>query len=314
MIDRAPFIRPSSLGPIELCPGRPLMEARAVAEAPAIEHMDRPAAQQGTMGHAVVAQTLALTYHQPGGWTVPDDALAQMAHGMQRLEPWTRDAVRRCVAYAVALVDEASQGEYDIAVQIEMHLSGQGIDIARGGTADLVLVCRDPVTGRIRWVIVADWKLGWLDQGHAADHLQLGAYATMAADKYRPDLGTTVHLAQGRRQEFSSAHYQPADIDAVRRRIRAAVAGAWAEAPELRPSIDACRYCKALTLCRPAREHIMTAIERAALFGAATPEDRVALAEAAAMARRFADDARDLAKQWQAENQSEHAKRTRGAA
>lgn len=306
MTDRADFIRPSNMGAIELCNGKPLMERRAVTAVPAIDRISRPAAEQGTMGHAVVAQTLALTYHQPGGWTMPDDALAQMAHAMASLEDWTKDAVRRCVAYAVSLVDQAIQGEYDITIQIEMHLSGAGISIARGGTADLVILCRDPTGGKIRWVIVADWKLGWLDQGEAADHLQLGAYAAMAWDKYKPDLGVTVHLAQGRRQEFSSAHYQAADIEGVRARIVAAVRSAWADAPELAPSIHACRYCRALTHCRALREHLMNAAEQHALFGDQAA-DRIQLAEDAALARRFAEDARELAKQWQAEIQSNQA-------
>jgi len=301
--DRADFIRPSSMGAIELCNGRPLMEWRAITLVPALERMNRPAAEQGTMGHAVTAQTLSLTYQQPGGWTMPDDALGQMARAMDKLEAWTRDAVRRCVAYAVALVDQAMQDEFEVTIQIEMHLSGQGIGIARGGTADLVLLCRDLENGRIRRVIVADWKLGWLDQGHAADHLQLAAYAVMAWDKYQPDQGVTVHLAQGRRQEFSSAHYTASAIEAVRQRILAAVAAAWTDEPEIRPDIDACRYCKALLFCRTAREHIMHAADQLALFGESVT-DRVQLAKDAAMARRFAEDAREVAKLWSAQNQA----------
>jgi hypothetical protein len=272
-----------------------------VAIAEAIERILRSAADQGTKGHAVVALILALTYHQPGGWITPADALGQLAGHMEALEPWTRDAVRRCVAYAVALVDEAMQDEVEVTVQIEMHLSGQGIDIARGGTADLVLVCRNPDTQRIVRVIVADWKLGWLDQGEAADHLQLGAYACMAWDKYRPIQGVTVHLAQGRRQEFTSAHYRADDIETCRNRIRAAVAAANDPAAPVRVALEACRYCRAITLCRTLREYLMNAADTLALFGA-TPADRLRLAEDATLARRFAEDARELAKVWQADN------------
>jgi len=301
--DRADFIRPSNMGAIELCNGKPLMEWRAVTAVPAIDQISRPAAEQGTQGHTVVAQTLALTYQQPGGWTLPEDALNQMSMAMSKLEDWTKDAVRRCVAYAVALVDQAMGQGWRITIQIEMHLSGHGVHIARGGTADLIILCHDAQTDEIVHVIVADWKLGWLDQGHAADHLQLGAYAVMAWDKYKPRQGVTVHLAQGRRQEFSSAHYTASAIEAVRQRILAAVAAAWTDEPEIKPDIDACRYCRALLFCRAAREQLMYANDQLALFGDAVP-DRIQLAKDAAIARRFAEDAREISKLWAAQNQA----------
>lgn len=303
MIDRFEYIRPSSLGPIEACNGRALMEARTVRLVPAILQLSRPAADQGTMGHAVVAQTLALTYQQPGGWTMPDDALTQMAAAMARLEPWTRDAVRRCVAYAVALVDQCVQREFEVTIQIEMHLSGAGVGIARGGTADLVLLCRMPGESRVAHVVVSDWKLGWLDQGEAADHLQLGTYATMAFDKHQPYQGVTVHLAQGRRQEFTSAHYQPAMIEFLRPRILDIVHAAKSDAPTLNPTIEACRYCKAITHCRAVRERIMHAAEERALFGDEVA-DRIKLAEDAALAKRFVEEVKALQKQWQDEAQA----------
>ena len=303
MTDRSAFIRPSNMGAIELCHGKPLMEWRAVTMVPAIEQMSRPAAEQGTQGHTVVAQTLALTYQQPGGWTLPEDALNQMSMAMSKLEDWTKDAVRRCVAYAVALVDQAMGQGWRITIQIEMHLSGKGVNIERGGTADLIILCHDAETDEIVHVIVADWKLGWLDQGHAADHLQLGTYAVMAWDKYKPRQGVTVHLAQGRRQEFSSAHYTASAIEAVRQRIQTAVTEAWQDEPEVRADIDACRYCRALPFCRTAREHIMHAADQLALFGEAVT-DRIQLAKDAAMARRFAEDAREVAKLWSTQNQA----------
>ena len=301
MIDRAQYIRPSALAAIEICPGRPLMEARSIAVVPAIEKISRPAAEQGTLGHSVVAQTLALIYHQPGGWVLPDDAIAQMAPLIEKLNTWTRDAVRRCVAYAVALVDQANSAGYSPHIQIEIHLSGKGINIARGGTADFIILCKKYGEVKLDWVIVADWKLGFLDQGNAADNLQLGAYAVMAHDKYEPRHGVTVHLAQGRNQDFSGADYSANDIERVRERIIAAVGSAWDDRPELKPYIDSCRYCKAITQCRALRENVMHAAEQNALFGD-RDIDKIKLASDAALARRFAEDARELAKQWKLEN------------
>ncbi len=302
MISREDFIRPSGLDAAEHCNGNPAMQARAVRLVPAILRITHVVAEQGTMGHVVVAQTLALTYQQPGGWTLADDSLSQMAGAMSKLEPWTRDAVRRCVAYAVALIDQAVQQEYEVTLQIEMKLSGATVAIGRGGTADLIILCRRPGEAVIRWVIVSDWKLGFLDQGHAADHLQLGTYAVMAYDKYKPEMGVTVHLAQGRRQEFSSAHYTPEQIAALRPRIIGVVRAAWADEPPLNPCIAACRYCKAITHCRAVRERIMHAAEEKALFGDEVI-DRIKMNEDGALARRFAEEVKALQKQWQAEAQ-----------
>lgn len=312
MISRADYIRPSSLDALELCPGRALMEARAIDAVPAIAHLSRPIAEQGTMGHAVIAQTLALTYQQPGGWTLADDALAQMAGTMQRLAEWTRDGVRRCVAYAVSLVDQAMQEGYRITIQIEMKLSGHAVGIPRGGTADIVILCRNQDDDIIRWVIVDDHKLGFLDQGEAADHLQLGTYAVMAFTKYKPERGVTVHLAQGRRQEFSSAHYRPEDITAIRPRITRVVRLCWADEPPLSPCIQACRYCKSITHCRAVRERIMHAAEELALFGDENV-DRIKMAEDAALAKRFAEEVKALQKQWQDEAQAGNAGGVRSA-
>ncbi len=298
MQNLADYIRPSSMAAIEICPGRARMEAAAVAQTPALEQISRPAAEQGTLGHSVVAKLLALTYQGPDGWQEPAVALAQIANLEAGLESWAADGVRRCFAYAVALVDrerKANGGMTPIIV-IERHLVGDGVLIVRGGTADLILIS----TGRI---VVVDWKLGFLDQGHAADHLQLATYAVMARDKYGPK-NIEVHLAQGRRQEFSSALYSQNDIEAARDRVRVAVAGAKAAHPPLRRDIDACRYCRALTACRQVRDHLedlemwgapgtpiaMLATGRDALADLSTDAGRVELDRLRGVAAAFKDD------------------------
>ncbi|MFM2089549.1 MAG: hypothetical protein RLZZ127_38 [Planctomycetota bacterium] len=266
------------------------MEARACMVLPGLADWSSPVAMQGTWGHAVIAQTLALIYHSP---TRQDqgEALAKMAGALERLEPWTRDAVRRCVAYAVALIDQAEASGVEVVVQIEIHLSGKGIDIGRGGTADLVLLLREPLTRRVLRVVVIDWKLGYLDQGEAADHLQLAAYTVMAWDKYAPTDSADVHLGQGRRRDFTAGRYLPAVIEGARARCRAVVAGALVEDPAINPSIDACRYCKSLTFCRAARARVHEAIEQADMFGTIDPQGL-------ALARRLADAAADIAALW----------------
>lgn len=296
MTDRAPFIRPSSLEAIEACPGRPLMEARACALVPSLRDYCSEVAKQGTLGHAVIAGVL--TDALAGDWSQAPVVVADLERRMGGLERWTRDAVRSCVAYAIDLLRRL-HGWYQIQILTEEHLDGAGIDIARGGSADLVVVCMDDA-GRVQLVVVVDWKTGFCSQGEAADHLQLAGYAVMAADRWAPLQGVVVHLAMGRRKEFSESLYDRQAIAGARARIRRAVAAAQAEAPELRPCLTACRYCRALTTCRAAREFLMNAAQEFALFGA-DPADRLALADAAALAKRFAADADALAKQWRAD-------------
>jgi hypothetical protein len=286
------------------------MEARAISEVPAIERISRPAAQQGTLGHDVIAQTLALIYHGPTGWRDPGEIVAMQDAMMLRLEPWAKDAVRRCVSYAVALVDaESKRHPIKPTVEIEMKLSGGLINVKRGGTADLVIIGNDKV-------IIADWKLGFLDQGEAADHVQLSAYAVMAWDKYfamrRKDNSACtieIHLAQGRLREFSAATFDKQDIESARAKIKHIVEKCISSDAQIVPSITACRYCKAITQCRILRERIMRAQDELAMFGA-SPEDRVRLAEDAALARRFSEDAKELAKVWQADAQNQQSKDT----
>ncbi len=303
------FLRPSSLGAIELCPGRPEMEGRATELVPALLNIEHPQAKQGTMGHLVIAQTLALIYNGPGPWMSHAEALEKMAGVMNGLDAWTRDSIRRCIAYSVGLVESVIRDGLEPAVFPEMHLSGAGVKIPRGGTADLVIVARDQ-SGEIDRVIIQDQKLGFLDQGHAAEHSQLHAYAVMAFDKFFRDSGgegrVDIHLAQGRLRDFTATTFRGIEIEAARRHILAVVAKAKAHAPELNPGLEQCRYCKALSLCRAARERIMNAIEESALFGVETA-DRVKLMEDAQLAARFAEEARALQKEWVKENREEVA-------
>ena len=300
MIDRLPYVRPSSLSALELCPGRALMEARAIALVPVLADLESAPARQGTLGHAMAAQFLAFIYHSPAGKRDPAECLARLDYAMHDLEPWTKDATRRCVAYVVAVMDrEEARGVHPV-LQIEMHLSGKGIAIGRGGTADIVIIAGD-------LVVVIDFKLGFLDQGHAADHLQLGAYACMAWDKYAPRT-LEIHLAQGRLRDFTCATFNERAIEATRLRCKRVVRDAVADLPELKSAIDACRYCKSLVICTTTRKRIMDASHSLALFGA-DPKDRVKLAEDMAIAKRFIEEGTKLQKAWQAEAREQEAER-----
>lgn len=300
-VTREDFIRPSSFASLEACPGKPTMEARACALVPGLADLCGEPARQGTLGHAAIAGVARDAF--AGDWSQAQTIIAGLEARMGGLSDWTKGGVRACVRYLVEQLGRLLRQFTRLIILEERHLDGSGIATPRGGTADLIVLCYD--ASGLALVVVMDWKLGWVSQGEAADNLQLGGYGAMAWDFWRPPLGVEVHLAAGRRGEFSSAIYDTPAIAAVRLRILHAIAAARDPAAELRPCVPACRWCKALPLCRPAREFLMTAADDHALFGAA-PEDRVALAEAAQLAKRFAASADALAKLWR-EQEAERA-------
>lgn len=301
MIAAEDFIRPSSLEAGELCSGRPTMEARACVLVPALQHVTSDVARQGTLGHEVIASVL--TDALWGNWSGASRAVASLEARMGDLEPWCQDAVRRCIAYAFGVV-RIWTDKGQVEGLAEVHLDGMAFGLVRGGTADFVLLVRRG--GRVVRVIVVDWKTGWLSQGEAADHVQLMAYAVLAAHRWQPSEGVEVHLAMGRRCEFSSAFYDPEALNAAGDRVRRIAMRCQSELAKLNPSTRACRYCKALPLCRAARGKIMEAQEAHALFGA-RPADRITLADDAALAKAFVRSAEELAKIWREEEAAKDA-------
>lgn len=296
MLARTRFIRPSAMPGIEACPGRPEAEARACALVPGLEALTSHAADQGNRGHLVIADLLRDAF--AGDWSQAARVLAMMDQRSADLEPWCRDAVRQCVGYACDLLRLLVQ-TFRVEILIEEHLDGAPIGIIRGGTADLILLCYDRAGVLVR-VIVVDWKTGFLYQGEAADHLQLACYSAMSWHRWKPTQGVEAHLAMGRRREFSSTFYDHEAVALVGHRIRAAVNAANHRHPPMRVSPKACQFCKALALCRAAREHVMHAAEDHALFGT-EQADRVRLADDAAVAKRFTQAAEELAKLWRAQ-------------
>jgi hypothetical protein len=260
------------------------MEARACDLVPFLRDMESVPARQGKLGHEVLAGVLGSAF--AGDWSRAGEVIATIEGRMSGLEAWTKDAVRQCAAYACALIASLSRRFYRLEILVEEWLDGDGIGVPRGGTADLIVLCFSDQT-TLSLVVVDDHKCGFVSQGEAADHLQLGGYGVMSWDRWRPRDGVEVHLAAGRRHEFSSAFYGAQAMDAVRNRLRRAAAAARAEAPELRPCRTGCRYCRAFILCSAYREHFMDAHDQAALFGF-DALDRLALAEAVDLAKAFA--------------------------
>lgn len=287
-------LRPSSLEAIEACPGRALMEDRATRLVPGLEDLTSEAARQGTLGHEVLAAICKEAFI--GDWSGAEAVIAGIEPRMVHLAHWCRDAVRACLTYLLGVLRRLTADHGRVQVLAETWLDGTHLGIPRGGTADLILLITDR-DGRLIEVHIIDWKTGFLSQGEAADHVQLGTYASMAAARWPRAQRFVVHLAMGRRREFSSALYQSAELAAISHRIRAAVAAATSPTPTLRPSLTGCRYCRALPLCQAARDHVMHAAQEHALLGA-DPANRIRLAEDAAIAKRFTVAAEALAKLW----------------
>jgi hypothetical protein len=289
------FIRPSSLSAIALCAARPLAEAEACRVVPALRNLSNAAAEQGNLGHIVLADVIRDAF--TGDWSQAPVVIAGIESRMTHLAAWTKDAVRGCLTYAMEVIKELA-GHYPIIrIEVERHLGGDKIDIERGGTADLLVICHDDF-GVVQKVVVIDHKCGFLSQGEASDNLQLAAYAVMAFDFYSPNYSVVVHLSAGRRNEYSSCQFTPSDIEKVRSQIIAIAKRAKESRPSIRPSIKACQYCKALSLCPAARSKIMDAQEQFQLFGA-EPKDRMQLSLDAQLAKRFAQSAAELMKLWQ---------------
>ncbi len=296
----ADFIRPSSMEAAEICPARPLMESRACALVPGLVDLSSVPAQEGTKGHEVLAGLFGDAF--AGDWSYAPHVFARMEDRLGCLAAWCKDAVRGCVAYALQVIRGLSERFSSIEVLTEIKLDGTQCGIVRGGTADLVILCRQVAGGPVVEVHVIDHKCGFLSQGEAADHLQLAIYAVMSWDKWHPPSGVTVHLSAGRRREYSAGLYDAELITVVRERVRSAVVRSLHPRPQINPARRACYYCRALPFCRPARNYLMKANEELFLFGA-DPADRVALADAAAIAKRFAQAADDVAKLWRKEEE-----------
>lgn len=281
-------LRPSSLEAIEACPGRAFMEEQVCQLVPALDDITSEAAQQGTWGHEVLASIAKEAFI--GDWSGADAVIAGIEPRMTHLELWCKDAVRSCLTYLLGLLRRLTSDGYHVQVLAETHLDGTHLGIPRGGTADLILLVSDR-DGRLIDVHIIDWKCGFVYQGEAADHLQLGTYAAMAAKRWDRAKRFIVHLAMGRRREFSSALYQAPELAAISHRIRGVVSAATAQVPVITPSLKACRYCKALPLCRKARLHLDGCAVDADLFDDITPADK-------ALARRFIAATEDLKSVW----------------
>jgi RecB family exonuclease len=260
------YIRPSALAMNALCPGAPAMQAEVVnlfGEEPTA-----PEASVGTKVHAYVAQVIEIwkDAHDDVTW---GEIIASVCNSAARdgVDRWSVWCIQLCAEFARDLIAKHEVEREFVLVEHQLDMVGAGFH--RKGTADLVLVLP------FERIVVVDWKAGFLDQGDADVHDQLAAYGAAAAVSFKAD-EVLVYLYQPRAEKDRRA--TGARFDAAKVRATAAWAVAVnnrcrANNPELNPSYDACKHCKALHRCAAAEEWTVRLLEAFAAIGDPTDPD-----------------------------------------
>lgn len=295
------FIRPSSTSENAACPARPIMQA-AVVELLG----QRKAAKEADLGnraHAWGESGIRLLVQDTETCEPLDQisdiesALAELRDEHQkeepsrRVDPWTWRVVESYVRFVHGLI--LKYGIEPANVLVEEVLDVAELGYGNGGRSDCLLVIPYDL------VVVVDLKAGFVEQEEAADHDQASGYACAAAQRFKAKR-VEVWIAQPRQERdrrFSGATFDAdalrdtaAWIQAVNRRCRAPDA-------ELIPAYHQCHTCRALTLCPAAQEYIVNASDALALLGKpSTPDTLGALADAAKLAEKFAENGKELVK------------------
>lgn len=282
------YIRPSSLGPLSLCSGRAQMEARVV------ELDGEPVASEvADLGHDLHARSQQVI-----------DAIAKdgcdwgeaIAYGCDigvrnGVDSWSV----YCLKFSLETVRDlvAKHGIELDNILTEHSLDMASLGFTQNGTADVILV----VPGDL--VVVIDYKFGFCDQGDAADHDQIQAYAAAAAETFTAKRVIVV-LVQPRAEKpnrITQASFDAYALRANRAWTQSVINLARAENPLLTAGYEQCKFCRALTRCPEAKERIMNAKEALETLGKPLDDDGFGeLADSAKLADKFAETGKDLAK------------------
>lgn len=282
------YIRPSALTMLALCPAAARMSAEVVSRFG--EEEAAPEADVGTQIHEAVASAIYLWREDELAW---GDAIAQVCNGAQAtgMDSWSVRCVQLCAEFARDLIAKHGVERENVLTEHRLDMAGAGF--RRGGTADLVLVLP------FKRIVVVDWKCGFLDQGDADEHDQLSAYGAAAAVSFAAE-DVVVYLYQPRAEKNRRATAASFDAAALRKNAAWAVAVtnlARADDPELSPSYDACKHCRALHRCPAAKEWTMRVLEAFQAIGSAGDPDGWGEAIGAAkVAEKAAGSALDAAK------------------
>lgn len=263
-IDRR--IRPSSLEPLEFCPGRAAAEAAVVDRLP--PPPASPHAARGTLLHAAKAAVL-------DGTPLPPVAAADLPQ------------LQSSLAFAGRLI----QAYPDAAVAAETPVHMAHLGIPRGGTIDLRL--DQPRTGT---VVVADDKYGYQDVGPVSQHRQMQSYTVASMDQLGRREG---HMFIHQTQRDGSVGLITADTKPViEAEIRGITERARAPQAPLRPNLTSCQYCEAIAHCPAADRILRQVVNPTAAGDSSVTADRWLIAQKVIEART--DEARQRLQQGQA--------------
>jgi CRISPR/Cas system-associated exonuclease Cas4 (RecB family) len=97
--------------------------------------------------------------------------------------------------------------------------------------------------------LVVDWKTGRTPQGNAAENLQLRAYAVLVKKNYPSLKRIFVAIVQPLAAPYTIAEYEEIDLTLADEQIQSIVDAALAPNAPRTPSPDACKYCRAKSIC-----------------------------------------------------------------
>lgn len=288
-MSRGTFVRPSAIGAIAACNGRPFMEDAVVSafgEPSTSEIAEVGNAVDGFMGKGIEAWKAGAEW----GDAIADACNQAAASGLNRYDVF---CIQISIEFIRDLVAKHDAERDNVMTQHWLDMSAYGIN--RGGTCDVAIVIP------FKLLIIVDEKAGYIDQGDASEHDQTMVYGVAGAETFKvPEV--EVYLFQPRNEK--SRRITGTKFNAVSLRKNAAwtsaiVRLAMAENPEIKPGYEQCKYCKALTRCAAAKEYFMLAREAAALIGKPTDPDAWGeLVDAAKVAQRFYEEGTDAAKAW----------------
>jgi len=109
--------------------------------------------------------------------------------------------------------------------------------------------------------LVVDWKTGRTPQGNAAENLQLRAYAVLVKKNYPALKRIFVAIVQPLAAPYTIAEYDVADLASADEQIQSIVDAALAPNPPRTPSPDACKYCRAKSICPEAAAEVTAMVK-----------------------------------------------------
>lgn len=170
-----------------------------------------------------------------------------MEHGKEPENAEEAEAVQWCRDTEERLLTEHLQGEPEERVIIREERMFDA-DRSFSGKPDLV-----GIAGKHAFVI--DYKFGRIPVEKSESNLQLAALAVLVNDNYGAeaiDVAILQPYTMGSREPHV-CHYGIEAIQQARSFFRASIARANAPGAQLKPSEDACRYCRAMASCPAAK-------------------------------------------------------------